>query len=69
MIGDLLGHTQVQTTQRCALLLNDPLCAGLEQVGDMLRANPKLVENAPLDISPYGKLVGYIVLSCCLAGG
>lgn len=43
MIGKLLGHTQVQTTQRYAHLLDDPLRAGLEQVGDMLRARPKLV--------------------------
>jgi integrase len=42
MIGKLLGHTQVQTTQRYAHLLDDPLRAGLEQVGDMLRAKPKL---------------------------
>jgi integrase len=43
MIGKLLGHTQVQTTQRYAHLLDDPLRAGLEQVGDMLRAKPRLV--------------------------
>lgn len=36
MIGKLLGHTQVQTTQRYAHLLDDPLRAGLEQVGDLL---------------------------------
>jgi integrase len=41
MIGKLLGHTQVQTTQRYAHLLDDPLRAGLEQVGDMLRAKPR----------------------------
>jgi integrase len=40
MIGKLLGHTQVQTTQRYAHLLDDPLRAGLEQVGDMLRGKP-----------------------------
>ncbi len=45
MIGKLLGHTQVQTTQRYAHLLDDPLRAGLEQVGDMLRAKPRLVHN------------------------
>lgn len=44
MIGKLLGHTQVQTTQRYAHLLDDPLCAGLEQVGDMLRAKPRMVQ-------------------------
>lgn len=40
MIGKLLGHTQVQTTQRYAHLFDDPLRAGLEEVGDALR--PKL---------------------------
>ena len=44
MIGKLLGHTQVQTTQRYAHLLDDPLRAGLAQVGDMLRAKPRLVQ-------------------------
>jgi integrase len=43
MIGKLLGHTQVQTTQRYAHLLDDPLRAGLEQVGDMLRASLRVV--------------------------
>jgi integrase len=43
MFGKLLGHTQVQTTQRYAHLLDDPLRAGLEQVGTMLRAKPRLV--------------------------
>lgn len=41
MIGKLLGHTQVQTTLRYAHLSDDPLRAGLNQVGDMLK--PKLV--------------------------
>lgn len=40
MIGKLLGHTQVQTTQRYAHLFDDPLREGLDQVGDILR--PKL---------------------------
>ena len=44
MSGKLLGHTQVQTTQRYAHLLDDPLRAGLEQVGDMLCAKPILIE-------------------------
>ncbi len=44
VIGKLLGHTQVQTTQRYAHLLDDPLRAGPEQVGDMLRAKPRLVQ-------------------------
>ena len=41
MIGKLLGHTQVQTTLRYAHLYDDPLRAGLNQLGDMLK--PKLV--------------------------
>ncbi len=40
MIGKLLSHTQVQTTQHYAHLLDDPLPAGLEKVGDLLRAKP-----------------------------
>jgi hypothetical protein len=44
MIGKLLGHTQVQTTQRYAHLFDDPLRAGLEQVGAMLKPKPTLVE-------------------------
>jgi site-specific recombinase XerD len=44
MIGKLLGHTQVQTTQRYAHLLDDPLRAGLEHVGDLLRVKPRLVQ-------------------------
>lgn len=40
MIGRLLGHTQVQTTLRYAHLFDDPLRAGIDQIGDMLR--PKL---------------------------
>ncbi len=53
MIGKLLGHTQVQTTQRYAHLLDDPLRAGLEQVGDMLRTKPRLVERS--QIKPFSE--------------
>lgn len=42
-IGKLLGHTQVHTTQRCAHEVDDPLRAGLEQVGDMERRKLKLI--------------------------
>ena len=41
-------HTQVQTTQRYAHLLDDPLRVGLEQVGELLRAKPKLVQAGAL---------------------
>ena len=43
MIGKLLGHTQVQTTQRYAHLFDDPLRAGLNQIGDMLRPKLRIV--------------------------
>jgi integrase len=43
MIGKLLGHTQVQTTQRYAHLYDDPLRAGLDQVGEALRSKLRLV--------------------------
>jgi integrase len=43
MIGRLLGHTQVQTTQRYAHLFDDPLRAGLDQVGEMLKPKLNLV--------------------------
>ncbi len=46
MICKLLGHTQVQTTQHYAHLLDDSLRAGLEQVGDMLRTKPVLAVNS-----------------------
>jgi integrase len=44
MIGKLLGHTQVQTTLRYAHLFDDPLRAGLDHVGDLLRPKLKLVQ-------------------------
>ena len=46
MIGKLLGHTQVQTTQRYAHLNDDPLRAGLNQIGDMLRPKLRIVAAA-----------------------
>ena len=45
MINKLLGHTQVQTTQRYAHLFDDPLRAGLDQVGEALRPKLRLVSN------------------------
>ncbi len=45
MIGRLLGHTQVQTTQRYAHLFDDPLRAGLNQIDDLLRPKLKFVPN------------------------
>lgn len=49
MIGKLLGHTQVQTTQRYAHLFDDPLREGLDQIGDILR--PKLAAG-PIETGP-----------------
>ena len=46
MIGRLLGHTQVQTTQRYAHLFDDPLRAGLQQVDQLMRRKLKLVDTA-----------------------
>jgi len=40
MIGRLLGHTQIGTTQRYAHLIDSPLRAGVNAVGEMLK--PKL---------------------------
>jgi site-specific recombinase XerD len=37
MIGKLLGHTQIGTTQRYAHLIESPLRAGVNAVGEMLR--------------------------------
>jgi site-specific recombinase XerD len=45
MVGRLLGHTQAQTTLRYAHLYDDPLRAGLDQVGDALRPKLRLVQN------------------------
>jgi site-specific recombinase XerD len=43
IIDKLLGHMRVQTTQHYAHLFDDPFRAGHEQVGDILRAKPRLV--------------------------
>jgi hypothetical protein len=40
-IGKLLGDTQDQAAQHYAYLLDAPLRAGLELIGDMLRAKPR----------------------------
>jgi len=40
MIGRLLGHTQIGTTQRYAHLIDSPLRAGVNAVGEIL--NPRL---------------------------
>ena len=41
MIGQMLGHTQVQTTQRYAHLFDDPLRRAAETVGNVISPAPK----------------------------
>ena len=43
MIGRLLGHTQIGTTQRYAHLIDSPLRAGVNAVGEMLKPRFKVV--------------------------
>lgn len=44
MIGKLLGHTQMRTTQRYAHLMDSPLRAGVENVSDLLKPRLRLVD-------------------------
>jgi integrase len=43
MIGRLLGHTQIGTTQRYAHLIDAPLWAGINAVGEMLKPRLRVV--------------------------
>lgn len=43
MIGRLLGHTQIGITQRSAHLIDAPLRAGVNAVGEMLKPRLRLV--------------------------
>lgn len=43
MVGRLLGHTQMITTQRYAHLMDSPLRRGVDTVAEIMRARPKLV--------------------------
>lgn len=43
MIGRRLGHTQIGTTQRYAHLIDSPLRAGVNAVGEMLKPRSKVV--------------------------
>ena len=49
MIGKLLGHSQMQTTQRYAHLMDSPLRAGVDTVASLLRPQPRLVHDAAAD--------------------
>ncbi len=46
MIGKLLGHSQLQTTQRYAHLMDSPLRAGVSAVASAFKLKPRLVHNA-----------------------
>jgi integrase len=49
MIGKLLGHTQMQTTQRYAHLMDSPLRAGVDAVAHIFRPRPTMVHDAGSD--------------------
>ena len=49
MIGKLLGHTQMQTTQRYAHLMDSPLRDGVNAVASIFRPRPQLVHDANHD--------------------
>jgi integrase len=53
MIGKLLGHTQLQTTQRYAHLLDAPLRAGVDAVAAAVRPRLKVVHDA--DVEPRAR--------------
>jgi integrase len=46
MIGKLLGHSQMQTTQRYAHLMDSPLRAGVGAVASAFKPQPRLVHSA-----------------------
>jgi hypothetical protein len=46
MIGKLLGHSQMQTTQRYAHLMDSPLRAGVNAVASAFKPKPRLVHDA-----------------------
>lgn len=46
IIGRLLGHSQMQTTQRYAHLMDSPLRAGVDSVAGVFRPRPQLVHDA-----------------------
>jgi len=49
IIGRLLGHSQMQTTQRYAHLMESPLRAGVDSVASIFRPRPQLVHDAEKD--------------------
>jgi integrase len=55
MIGKLLGHSQMQTTQRYAHLMDSPLRAGVDAVASAFRPRPVLVHDA--DAEPVARRI------------
>ena len=52
MIGRLLGHTQIGTTQRYAHLIDAPLRAGVNAVGEMLKPRLRVVAEGDNTVRP-----------------
>jgi integrase len=52
MIGKLLGHSQMQTTQRYAHLMDSPLRAGVDAVASAFKPKPRLVHSAQPSSEP-----------------
>ncbi|KAF0114646.1 MAG: DNA integration/recombination/inversion protein [Rhodobacteraceae bacterium] len=56
MIGKLLGHSQMQTTQRYAHLMDTPLRAGVNAVASAFTPKPRLVHSAdPTSATPLSQ--------------
>jgi integrase len=47
LIGQMLGHTQVQTTQRYAHLFDDPMRKAAEMVGAFMLPEPQMKDVTP----------------------
>ncbi|SNT18127.1 tyrosine-type recombinase/integrase [Antarctobacter heliothermus] len=56
MIGKLLGHSQMQTTQRYAHLMDSPLRAGVDAVASAFKPRPQLVHDADRSDAPANPL-------------
>jgi integrase len=52
MIGKLLGHSQTQTTQHYAHLMDSPLRAGVDAVASAFKPKPRLVHDADRPATP-----------------
>jgi integrase len=58
MIGKLLGHSQMQTTQRYAHLMDSPLRAGVDAVASAFSPKPRLVRDTDAAAAPSGPCRG-----------